>query len=551
MRRIAQYFHLKSFAFCASMVITLLGMSPSPGLFAQVLEKTHPKYQKVWTIYQNIANAIGGNQLPPELVVARESRWLGAGYEYQPRARIILQERLLDACLDHFGEEADDALAVILSHELAHAYKAHKANTSFAAQTKNLNIDLEIEADYFGTYYGSLAGYNTLHYLDLVLDLIYELYELPEQLEGYPSKSQRYTIVEEKLQELSTLAGAYQVGQLLFIRKEYQLAADCFHFIAQSFPSREVFNNQGVSYLALAMNYAQKEDRYYAYPFELDPGTRLVNINSRNVDQSNSITLEKYLRMAKKSFEQAIRLDPNYLSAHINLACVHTLEDNAYSAIGRINELENKGITLSGNAYLIRAIGYSKIGENGKAETDFELARKYQAFKADYNAELFHNQTSTWGNWGEQLKTEVNNWVNSWWQEDENCTPNKEKRIGNFSFLNLYEQIEQQASINKIPGAAIKFFNKTTGTAEGTFIRYAGEAEDHELYIIRTRPNYLGSTQSGIQIGSRVEELLNQYCKPDYMLNSAGNHQFYVYEKQQVIFEIASGKIKSWSIFRI
>ncbi len=523
---------------------------PCVFLTAQDLPQDHPKYQLAAEVYQNIAHAIGGNKLPPKFIISQRSQWKGAGFVYSPAPQIILEENLFDLCEDRFGDQFPDAIAVILGHELAHYYQDHEENTSFAAPAEEDNVKLEREADYYGAFYGALAGYNTLQNLEEVLDLTYEAYQLPELLKGYPSKSARYGIVREEMGRLADLSNAFLTGQYLYLIKEYQLAAECFLHVTKDFPSREMYNNAGVSYLAMAMKFVQKDDQYYAYPFELDPNSRLQKISMRAIDPSGEALLDRFLGMAKANLEQSVKLDPGYLSAHINLACVNIFEDNEYAAIGRLNELEKEGIQLSGNAYLARAIAYDKNGERAKAQKDFKRALKLNAFQGAYNLKLFNARASAWGQFKGYLRDGIGKWIADWWYSDSECRIAEDQNIGSMSFSRLLDE-EQSTDQKKLPARPLKFFQSHGEAADGLGVHFAQSAEDVRLFVLRTRPYFRGKTKNGIHIGSSDAEVRKKYCQPDYTFNGSYGTSFYFYQDQQIIFEMAAGKVKSWSLIRI
>ena len=181
------------FSFVA-IVIFLLGFSSiSKG---QELSSTDPKYIEAFNVYQRIIHATGRTKRYPKLVITKNSQWKGAGYESIPSRRVILEESLFDLFVQKFGTKKDHALAVVLGHELAHYYKDHPPTSHFAAKTPNQSIQYEGEADYFGVFYGSLAGYQTITYMPQVLELIYKAYKLPDELMGYQSKKDRLASVK-------------------------------------------------------------------------------------------------------------------------------------------------------------------------------------------------------------------------------------------------------------------------------------------------------------------------------------------------------------------
>ena len=54
----------------------------------------------------------------------------------------------------------------------------------------------EIQADTFAGFFGQIAGYNVLSNAKSTLTQIYEDYNLPPEINGYPSLNERIQIVE-------------------------------------------------------------------------------------------------------------------------------------------------------------------------------------------------------------------------------------------------------------------------------------------------------------------------------------------------------------------
>ena len=75
--------------------------------------------------------------------------------------------------------------------------------------------------------------------------------------------------------------------------------------------------------------------------------------------------MQVLLRSAQKDFEKAISLDPKYIIAYVNLACVFDLLGNSYAALGKIYEIpkfeDNK------KALQVLAIAYFNSGNLKKA----------------------------------------------------------------------------------------------------------------------------------------------------------------------------------------
>ena len=107
-----------------------------------------------------------------------------------------------------------------MGHELAHYYKDHGWIGDFGSGFTDLEVgqemkalrrdlskltEIETEADYFGGFFGYVAGYETLNAADRVLDQIYSTYGLDENLKGYPSLSDRKIIADRSREDLKAL----------------------------------------------------------------------------------------------------------------------------------------------------------------------------------------------------------------------------------------------------------------------------------------------------------------------------------------------------------
>ena len=181
---------------------------------------------------------------------------------------IGLEEDTYDLCVS-LGADSLNALSFLMGHELAHYYKDHGWIGDFGSGFTDLEVgqemkalrrdlskltEIETEADYFGGFFGYVAGYETLNAADRVLDQIYSTYGLDENLKGYPSLSDRKIIADRSREDLKALIPVFDAGNALLLLGNYIEAAGCFDHIAKSFPSREILNNAGVARALQALN---------------------------------------------------------------------------------------------------------------------------------------------------------------------------------------------------------------------------------------------------------------------------------------------------------
>ena len=138
------------------------------------------------------------------------------------------------------GERAEDALSYVLAHELAHHERNHlcshfakkvSATTDWAEErsTKEQAIAnskrIETEADTYAGLYGHIAGYRPLDVAEETLDRIYEAYDIPDSLPGYPTLDERKVMAARSREEFNQVAKAYDAAWIALATGEYAAAS--------------------------------------------------------------------------------------------------------------------------------------------------------------------------------------------------------------------------------------------------------------------------------------------------------------------------------------
>lgn len=533
---------------------------------AQLLPSSHYKYKVILSVCKKIAAAKGDVRKMPELEVISKSKQQNriAQLKWQPVPKIIVDEQLYDLC-KNFAKDSLHALACIIGHELAHYYENHSYTSSFSNPMASAadsifsqanSKEMEGEADYFGLFYGFLAGYDTFRVLPHILDSIYKAYNKPEQLPGYPTKDERISIARKIIQEVKPLVGIFQAGQFLYLRKNYQEAAVCFDYLLTKYPGREIYNNSGVAKLALAMEVMDAEQLYFAYPFELDADTRLTRRTIRSTDDKliRQQKIDSLLSKAQRDFEKTIAIDQSYSSAYINLASVYSLQNNQEAAIGKINELEkvciSNNLNMPGNAYLLKGIAKVKMGQIETAQEDFEKAHNLNAHLEEYNLALYKKLTTSWhdklGNWLAYWP-EVESWIHTFWldkKKNTKVTPAKKSTEPIKLNLPLDRGTSILISDEQTP---VKIISIEISDNNHSII----QLNDYSLTVFSTSPNYNGRTSAGITIGASLPEMLKRYGEPSFIASAGNGHQYYGFEGARIIFEIKAEGVIGWNSYSI
>lgn len=388
--------------------------------FIQADAQTYADKQRVvQKVFDNIVNAYGNAKAAPllKLLPNMQKERVVAAYSTTSQPSIKVDEQLVDIC---FQLKADslNALAIIISHELAHYYNDHTfcsdyayaiGNTSLSKALRTTNkvnkLEKETEADYQGLWHAAMAGYYAFDIFDKLVDKIYSSYKLPEAISGYPTKTERKSINKERHQKVSTLIPVFEAGTVLTQIGKYEEAADCFDEVIRFFPSRENYNNAGVAKLLAALQLKPKQAIEFIYPIELDAISRLQDNTTRSLNEEQEKKLEELLLAAKQNFEKAISLDAAYTKAYINIACVLDIMGNPEGAIGKLNELPT-ALQNDNTIQLIKGIAYYHADNNTKAGLFFNKLLLGVDSIVDYNLQLY---------WlSNQSMTTINSFTTSW-----------------------------------------------------------------------------------------------------------------------------------------
>ena len=348
-----------------------------------------PEKKQIQAVFDQLVTAYGSARTRPELIVFQSSdkQVMPAKYDPSPKPNIQVDGSLV-TIFKAFGKDSLNALAVVLSHELAHYYSDHTFCSDYAFALKNQSkslsdllksvsreekISRETEADQKGFFYAAAAGYSPFDVQSSVLNKIYVEYSYPDSLPGYPTKQERISIALTAEDKAKSLYSTFQTGLKWMDEKNYEKAIEAFEEANSYIPFRENYNNMGVARALMALelkdpDYAEKEfPERFLYPLEIDNQSRLMKELVRGTDYDKEEQIELFLKNAKINFEEAIRLDPGYTKSYINLACVFDLLGNHEGAIGKINELPSE-MRKTREALRIRAIAYFHMNRLQEAE---------------------------------------------------------------------------------------------------------------------------------------------------------------------------------------
>jgi predicted Zn-dependent protease len=306
-----------------------------------------------------------------------------------PGGKILLFKGMLDLIRKECGD-SDDVYAAVIGHELAHAALRHGVTKAKiitargAAPTTNFSSlstlrsflmgfsrANEFEADQYGALYAYRAGYNPAAGLTLQWKMLARR-EIPSGL-GHPQHRDRIERLREYLLSLRAKTRSFKLGLKALDKQDYGRAIQHFESYLGVFPNSLAGRNN----LALAMH-KKALLRIPAGAFkkssDIDPNARIPVITVRAAEMKSvgglarpaPIIDKPLLREAVAELEMALRLDPSYVSAHVNLgAALLDLGGELEMAIGHLKtatRLDPENVAAKNNL----AVAYLESGQEKK-----------------------------------------------------------------------------------------------------------------------------------------------------------------------------------------
>jgi len=502
--------------------------------------------QWVDEIFERIINTIGDNSLDePTLNINKYGNGLA---HYSPNDNIIhIDQKVIDICKE-FKSDSANCIAFILGHELCHRYSNHGwvdrslrkeyKEFSFMENLKTLSrdslkrLEMESQADLKGGFYTFLAGYNSLEIASELLDTLYKRYNLPKQSKNYPSLSERKKIVSKQLEKLNRLKNIFSFSTYCFVIGEYDFAIDGFKkIIKEGFVSKEIYNNLGILYFKSAIKLMRSDD-IFAYPFEFDAESRLNENSTRAISNfTNHLEIKKLIDFGIKYLNQAIKRDPYYNSAYLNLSCGNSILAELYSSDGN---LKKDYIKKSKN-------NLSRCTSGSDDRTIVEAILLYQEGETTSSVKLFKKLSKSGNNLAaiNLFKIKVEEFDSSF----DECL-NVQKNMDSFNPNNILFGFEDfNEPFNSYRLTNYKLLCKEMPSSKV----FLYEGSGSERFLLQS--TNLLSTTSGIKIGDDIRVFKNKFSeKPDIFKTNI--ETYYCFPTCNLFFVVINEKIKSWLIYQ-
>lgn len=453
------------------------------------------------------------------------------------KLQVVLDEKAYDLCAT-FGKDSLNALAALLSHELIHYYEKHDWNRHFARENEHIGaakrlenmeegLKQETQADCLGGFMAFSVGYNTYGIMPELLKKAYKAYDLPEQLPGYPDLADRVAMVNSAMAQLQALQLAYETANLLTVLERYADASAYYTYILTTYQSREVYNNAGVNAALAALRYYEPVEMPYALPLELDPQSRLFSLKNNDLEKINRRKM--LLNVAQEQFERAALLDPDYLPAYLNKACVLALKSEWEDAEYTLRKGKKKASDAQyvANFEVLEGVIAALQKDSATAVKHWTSAEKKGSLLAGMNLATLRGKASA--------------------SPPPVMAAKGVEAIEQFS---LGDFMKAPATDREVKIAEKIFCGLRQLKASKVLIHYADDGQRY-AFVQETLPGYTGRSLAGVALGDTKEKIVTAYGRPPRSTAMPGGAQVWIYPEPQIFFRFdTQAKLSSWGVYR-
>lgn len=489
----------------------------------------------------------------PKLVIVKSDVLVAETYS---TGEIKIGSKLVEKCRN-FGRDSSNAIAHILSHELAHYYENHSWISNFTSAYANVEWSrklndneqqllpvYETQADEMGFFYSLNAGYQSWNVSSQLLDSIYVWYQLPANLPGYPPLEQRKkisTTAKEKVKALIpvfrisnyfTVLGKYYPGETQYVF--YESSGYCLdHLVHENIKTPNVLNNLGVIYFLQAQPSFYEPMNKLMYPMVLDIdvssmdmseiiGTKGLTPNDGELSKEALDLLER----AKNAFNQALMTNKKYLAANMNIAMVHFILKEEGALSDRIKLIKELELNVSAPTYSIyqqvQAFYYYLKGDEKKMKNAFKNSIGKGELSSQWNSEVL---TKTASNTNET-------WSRTKWTVD-----TTEMIFG--KKVNEFFKTFKSSQETRLDPYTEKFIlwtdKKETGNIYTFRSQFSQTVYRDMMFFEADAPDF--ETSRGLKLNSPAADLEKMYGTP-YYTNITSNSLQYLYPSQNMIVTV-------------
>ena len=574
--------------------------------YGELKEADNPLVARAKAVFKRVATVADKRALrPPKLLVIPIVRdpWAASLRD----GTILLNKKALERCYHHVGKRIGDSrLAFVIGHELAHlanddfwhleafnmirqfgsGTRAEKevlallsnqpirqaggdANTPQGNQTLK---NKELHADKYGLLYAAMAGYDPQAVVASRKNNFFQAWTGQTiQTAAYtdkqhPTPIQRADFLLTEMENVKKHIVLFNTGVRLFQVGQYEHAVEFLESFLGKFPSREVYNNIGLAYYQIAMEYLAKCDREKAFRFKLatilDTETRASEYVRSGSDEDciHRKDFKANMHLAVTNFEKANANDPYYPPAYINLSSAYIALEKYLKALALFKDMTDTLLQTKNNPQVKNNLSIANyLLDRSRNRDGFDTALddlQKITKKHVYFADSFYNL-------GRIAKEKGNNPIaKAYWRQFINLEPN-----------GVYASLAQKAldNQNKLLSGTVRppvtnlFGPNDLGNCNINIIKLVGSEQadripskysPHHLDVKELESLLYSDDQDAILViedriemvvcspkpNIRVSDIESRYGKPNRICKSDSGMETLVYRNFAV--EVLDGKIR-------
>jgi len=413
---------------------------------------------------------------------------------------------------------------------------------------------------------------------------VYETFDLPEDLKGYPPKASRQEQVRVAQENVKKLIPLFEVGNYMALlgsldgTNETASILDnstlCYeHIIDQKITTPEIYNNLGVNFLNKALHEIESSEFPFALPTELDFNSRLYSITNTgngkgsgdddfgysDVDSAlaygNEDLIVQYCEQALSYFELALKIEESNIAAYNNSSAIYILledYDEAWVKARKARKLSKSlknEIGLRNSLDLLAIVAYYN-DEIEDANEYWDKALELNSRIASHN-KLFINDdldmlASDADDSGEGLLAE-NIFARPSFNDLEKVNGQSLYDIGseyiyNGKAIETWQLKDQKAMVGKTEYEGGEFF---------IFVEMDRNRMLDSYFFYFVDGTSKMTTSLNLKNGSDVTDVQSSYGSPVRVMSS-NTHDFWVYVKKNIIFKIdKQNKVDGWVLYDV
>lgn len=406
-----------------SIPLALLVLGSSFSLNGQI------HIEKIWT---DLNNSAGNRYLYPDLEVMRGDP-RGPAYF---RGGVVYFDSVF---VNHLFSNYDSSfvklsIAYLFSHELGHYYLNHTdthIKSMAYAKTSSKSVILsgdsrkqdllfkESEADLYGGLYSTQAGYYALDIAEQFLTIVYDYYELPKELSGYPSLADRIEVSKNLKSIVQNINESYQIALALAYLGEHSTSQHILKSIIRDtkFQTPEILHLLSYSiFLDAAVNIDDNLISGWKWPVDIPLNAYKKN-ETRGVGKNSTIQNLEEARVHELNALNLEKQTSSNLLECIDLVLAH-----------EVNQLDDYQLSTALDSNLI-SLYYALIGKQRKSK---KYLGRSKCSKNAHNENHCQIENLKWSPITSDILFELR------FSNSENIVLNRKRIAKKFAYNNIY-----------------------------------------------------------------------------------------------------------------